>query len=357
MKERNRNIAVGLTVIVAAAMLGGMIVIFSVLPQSLQPGYNVRMEADQSYDIHPGDAVFMAGIRVGAISEVRFTDPSNPTKGVTLVANISRDYSLPAGAAMHVYSKGFVGGSYLTIQSDKPQKDEKGQVVMLPRNRESTISIVREESNSSILPPEAKPALVAMTKLAENLNNLISPQPPAARVSLSQPSTQGGPSASGPAAAPSNIQDMIARMNRTMDNFNAVMGDPANQANLKISLANLAKATASADEAMAALKLFATDAQKTFKDVDTMAKNGSQRVDDVAKRLVDDAQSLSALMDTLNKAATKIESGQGTLGLMVNDPRLYNNLVDAAKQMTQMMKDLQDLLDKWKEQGVPIKVK
>lgn len=359
MKERNRNIAVGLTVIVAAAMLGGMIVIFSVLPQSLQPGYNVRMEADQSYDIHPGNTVFMQGIRIGAISEVRFTDTSNPTKGVTLIANIGREHSVPVGSALHVYSKGFVGGSYLTMQSDKPQKDEKGEVVMLPKDRESTIAIVREESGSgSILPPEAKPALVAMTKLAENLNALVSPQPSGGEPSASQPSTQGGPSASGPSGgASNNIQDMIARMNRTMDNFNAVVGDPSNQANLKISLANLAKATASANEAMASVKLFATDAQKTFKDVSNMAQTGSQRMEDIAKRLVDDAQSLSALMDTLNKAATKIESGQGTLGLMVNDPKLYNNLVDAAKQMTLMLKDMQDLMDKWKQQGVPIKVK
>jgi phospholipid/cholesterol/gamma-HCH transport system substrate-binding protein len=359
MKERNRNIAVGLTVIVAAAMLGGMIVIFSVLPQSLQPGYDVRMEADQSYDIHPGDTVFMAGIRIGAISQVRFTDAANPTKGVTMVANISREYGVPAGSALHVYSKGFVGGSYLTIQSDKPQRDDKGQVVMLPKDRESTIAIVREESGGgSILPPEAKPALVALTKLAENLNALISPQPSGGGASGSQPATQGGPSASGPAGAPAgNIQDMIAKMNRTMDNFNAVMGDPGNQANLKISLANLAKATASADEAMTSLKALAIDAQKTFKDVGTMAQTGSQRMDEIAKRLVEDAQGLSALLDTLNKAAIKIESGQGTLGLMVNDPKLYNSLVDAAKQMTQMLKDMQDLMDKWKQQGVPIKVK
>jgi ABC-type transporter Mla subunit MlaD len=340
-------------------MLGGMVVIFSVLPQSLQPGYNLRMEADQSYDIHPGDTVFMAGIRIGAISDVRFTDASNPTKGVTLIANIGREHSVPVGSSMHVFSKGFVGGSYLGMLSDKPRKDDRGQVVMLPKDRESTITIVREESGSgSILPPEAKPALVALTKLAENINALISPQAWVGQASSSQPSTQGGPSAGGPAGgASNNIQDMIARMNRTMDNFNAVAGDPGNQANLKISLANLAKATASANEAMTSMKLLATDAQKTFKDVGDVAQTGSQRMDDIAKRLVDDAQSLSALLDTLNKATTKIESGQGTLGLMVNDPKLYNNLVDAAKQMTLMLKDMQDLMDKWKQQGVPIKVK
>ncbi len=43
MTPNARNIAVGLTVIVALAMLGGMILIFAGLPQMFQAGYEIKI--------------------------------------------------------------------------------------------------------------------------------------------------------------------------------------------------------------------------------------------------------------------------------------------------------------------------
>lgn len=43
MKESTRNIAIGLTVIAALVLLGGMILIFAGLPGPLQTGYKIKL--------------------------------------------------------------------------------------------------------------------------------------------------------------------------------------------------------------------------------------------------------------------------------------------------------------------------
>jgi len=157
-----------------------------------------------------------------------------------------------------------------------------------------------------------------------------------------------------------------------------VLGDPKNQANIKTSLANLAKATAKATEAMDALKSFATEASKTAaetrrtiadarKTVATagqtatrfsrLAENADRRVEELTAKLIEDAEKLSTLLTAVNKMTRKVESGEGTAGRLINDPKLYNSLLEASDQLTELTKEFRRLLEHWKKHGVPIKLK
>ena len=60
MTERTHNIAVGLTVLVALTLLAGLIVLFTGLPWFLQRGYDIKIAADKTHDVHPGDGTFIA---------------------------------------------------------------------------------------------------------------------------------------------------------------------------------------------------------------------------------------------------------------------------------------------------------
>jgi len=42
---------------------------------------------------------------------------------------------------------------------------------------------------------------------------------------------------------------------------------------------------------------------------------------------------------------------------MLNDPRLYNNLLTITTQLEQLTKDFRRLADKWEKTGVDIKLK
>lgn len=357
MKETKRNILVGITVIVALLMLAGLIVIFAGLPQMFQSGYVIRMRADSTHEVYEGDSVYLAGMRVGRVIDVRFTDPDRPAKGVTLVTRIDEGIRVPARAKAVIFTRGFVGGAYLTLSvSDVP---ETGADEFLPTDGSAVMEI--EHRGSGLIPKELREGMDSVAELAENINSLIGP-PRAPAAAATSPTDE---------PIPEDLRGAVVRLNRTLDAVRQVVGDAENRRNLKDALANVNRATEEATEAMAALTEFAEAARKTAADAgETVAKFSEtaeeanrtaaaarERIDDVAVRLIDSAEKVSQLMATLNAAATKIEKGDGTAGRLINDPKLYNNLVDATQQMAAMMKDLRALLETWKESGVPLKIK
>ena len=66
---------------------------------------------------------------------------------------------------------------------------------------------------------------------------------------------------------------------------------------------------------------------------------------------------MSKLLDQANVITAKINDGQGTAGKLVNDPKLYEGLVDTTTQLNATVKDLQRLIQQWEQEGVALKLR
>ena len=351
MKERTRNIAVGLTALVALVLLGVMIMIFTGLPSILKRGYVIRMRFPVTYDISTGDTVYLAGLRAGTITDVDFADPADPAQGITFTALINRDVRLPGNSKPVVFTRGLVGKGYLelTAEGPKPVDASSGKVIeFLPTD--GSVVLNGEHQGNGMFPPELTTALKGLSKLADNLNDLLAPPPEAA--------PGGGPAGSQPASDQANqipgLRGTVMKFNRTLDALNAVLGSPENQANIKASLAGLAAAATKTTEAMEAFKSFAEQARASVADVGSSTRT---QINALSSKLIEDAEAISRLMQTMQAAMAKIESGQGTAGQLVNDPALYNNLVDATRQMSDLLREFRQLVGTWQKNGVQVKVK
>jgi methyl-accepting chemotaxis protein len=143
-------------------------------------------------------------------------------------------------------------------------------------------------------------------------------------------------------------------------------------------MAGLAKATAKAGDAMDALKQFARESSKTAEEVrkgvaearraiaqagkaadkfGTLADRTDRRIEQLSEKLIDDAEQLSKLLSSINRVATKIDAGKGSAGQLLNDPKLYNDLLDATDRLSRLLKEAQELFAEWKKNGVPLKIK
>jgi len=90
-------------------------------------------------------------------------------------------------------------------------------------------------------------------------------------------------------------------------------------------------------------------AQQFLANVDTVSARNKTRVDSVMDGLdktLDELETLSrdlnATNSELNQILVKINEGQGSLGKMVNDPSLYNNLESLSSEMNSLVKNINE---------------
>ncbi len=383
MNTHRRNMLVGLTVLIALGLIAAMIIIFAGLPEQFRGGYRVTVTADSTHDVQPGDAVYLRGMKVGYVTSVDFIDPANPLAGVKFVLYVNDDVRLPGNSRVYFFTKGLVGTAYVAIKAEGPPEIDPQtgrELAWLPRDGSATIPSVHDPGSGSLIPPELQQTLGKLgdgidefSKLAKTLNELIAP---AEGTSATQDGTGTLTTTTAPAdpdgpGKPANLRETLARLDRTLSAMETILGDPENQQNLKASLANLAQASKQASDAMKAVIAFAKEAELAARDARTVTTQATATLESVRtaadtadtemKRLsaqfVTDAEKAAELLATINRAASKLESGEGTAGKLLNDPKLYNSLLETSQQLTKLMKQLREIADQWKEQGVPLKLK
>jgi phospholipid/cholesterol/gamma-HCH transport system substrate-binding protein len=91
-------------------------------------------------------------------------------------------------------------------------------------------------------------------------------------------------------------------------------------------------------------------------DVRTTVKTANTNIESVGKQLGDRLEQISRTLDHFQSIAGKIDNGQGTAGQLVNDPKLYQALVDSAMQLNQTIADLSRLVEQWEQEGMSLKL-
>lgn len=153
-----------------------------------------------------------------------------------------------------------------------------------------------------------------------------------------------------PAESQKKLDDLITGISAFVKNSNDVIGDAENKANLKAALANLADASQQAGDAIRQLK----EAAATGK---TMLQNADTRTAQLTTSLITTSDKLGEVMTNLDSILTKVNDGEGTAGKLVNDGRLYEQLLEDSKQLHLVLQDLRSFVAQSKEKGIPLKLK
>ncbi len=358
MTDRRRNLLVGITVLMAMIILGGMIIIFRELPTFMRPGYELRFTHKDTGCVREGSDVLLAGIRIGRVAEITFTG-GNAREGVTIIATIDRDIDIPGDVNAYFRSGGFGGGGAIILSSrdGRPPGSERtdpntgGPLAWLPKDGAFTMPVCWPPGGGNRFIPDdlkkdIREATGSIKSLAETLNTFFA-APSAEAAATTAPTTA---TTSAPAGKPPpNFHTTLAKLDAALDAINKNLGDKENQANFKAALANFKTAAAATTEAMKDLK-------SMVGDVSTATKSASKRFDELMVHLTADADRMGQVLTSLHLAAVKIEKGKGTAGKLINDPALYESLLDASKQLQTTLDTLQELLEKWKTEGVKMKI-
>jgi phospholipid/cholesterol/gamma-HCH transport system substrate-binding protein len=146
------------------------------------------------------------------------------------------------------------------------------------------------------------------------------------------------------------LDELIAGISILVSNSNDIIGDDENRANIKATLANIAEASKQATDVMQQLR-------ETIALGKTTLKNTDERMERLADSLAVTSEKIGGVMANLESILDKINRGEGTAGKLVNDGRLYEQLLEDSRQLELILKDLKSFVEQSKEKGMPIKLK
>ena len=140
------------------------------------------------------------------------------------------------------------------------------------------------------------------------------------------------------------IESAFVGVDSLVQAFNAVLDKDARE-NLKGTIANLNDITASFAVSSTKLQgLLTTNEEKlnrTFENLDTTAENFAALSDSLAQvNLAVLVNELEVTISNFKSLSESLNSGEGTLGKLLNDDALYDNLEHATRQMEELLQDV-----------------
>ncbi len=234
--------------------------------------------------------VTINGLTVGKVQNITFANE----KGSLIVKfSVEKDFDFSKNSIVRIYSAGLIGGKSLGIF---PQYDANN----IAKSGDTLVGDIEDSMLSAVSkalgPIEKKVSntLATMDTLLLNVNDIIDTE------------------------TRKNLKEAIANLNNTLNSFSGV------SENLNHILSNNTD------------KL-----DNTFTGLEKTAGNLSQLTDSLAKLETGKlARDLQNVVDKMNKIVSGVDNGEGSMGKLLKDDKLYENLEGASRQLEELLQDL-----------------
>jgi ABC-type transporter Mla subunit MlaD len=351
MTEVRRNMLVGLFMIAGLAMLGTLMVIFGETPSWLGGAeYELRITVREDLrGIDDGTPIFLNGIKVGRVMELQFLNSQAPEEGVAIIGRIEQEYQVPGGAMATCYGPLLGVGrgriELTAVSSDLPPL-KSGQTITgwmgspwdgaIPDTMLTSLetTVVNVGKFAEQLTPVANDLHVLLQK--RTIDEVDAP-------------------AAGQSPTPANLYTAIQRLDQGLKSFNEVIGDPKIKSGLVEGVENLNAMSADGRKTFENLR----DASERLKiDVNRITDKAEAAVDNFSNQTTRLADAAMPMLDSAARTAANTRTisdglvrGDGTLGLLLTDPRLYEVVVLSFERVVDLLDTLRRLGFHWEKQG------
>ncbi len=338
MHHRTRDIFVGLTAIAGVICVAGLMFLFGYIPKFLEPGYIVHVNFPQAGGLNSSSRVILDGVDIGRLIELDLQTP--PKRGVVMTAQIRSDYNIPENVRVTVASKLLGGSPALAFYTDHLAVSELDD--FLPKDGSAELNGEIQGMLAEVtkkLQTYLDPAIKNLNQVADDFSKLSKQWTTVGDniANMTAPRTLADVD-SGKAQA--NINTLLARADQrmadlkiTIDHINNLVGDEK----LKASLTNMIDQTT-----------------KTATAWEETAKSTQVTADSLSKKLYAMADDMSATIRSTQLLIDKAATGKGTVGQLLNDPKLYTNLNETVVRLNAALDEIKLLVEKIKAEGVNV---
>ncbi len=166
---------------------------------------------------------------------------------------------------------------------------------------------------------------------------------------------------------PEDVQDklelFVERLTSLTTNLDTILGDEENQQNIKETLSRVAVMTEQATETLKSVQQFSETGSETLKYARKFSDTGIETLESVkrfsdigADKLRETAENLSDTLVELHNVLAKANAGSGTVGKLLNDGLLYENLLDSSQQLQMALEQINKLVAELRENGLKVKL-
>jgi phospholipid/cholesterol/gamma-HCH transport system substrate-binding protein len=299
--QQKRNMIVGAFVIVGICVFVYMVFLFGELPvmTAKYTSFTITVLFPNAPGVDVSTPVQYCGYPVGKVTNIEPPKPYRQADGtflyqVAVDVSISNDYNdIPSNAKIKLYRRS-MGSSFIEITNIVTTPEELSK--LQPRYLTKGMEVQGETGGNDLIP--------------EDLQN--------------------------------KMKTLFVKVGVLVDNVNLIVGDPNNQANVKSTLANLSKAT--------------EESITTLQSVREFSNTANAKVATVSDSLIQTSDQLGETLTEIQRLVNKINAGQGTVGKLMNDDKLYYNLVESSEELKLALDKMKKVMDKTSEKGIQIKL-
>jgi phospholipid/cholesterol/gamma-HCH transport system substrate-binding protein len=325
MSPAKRNLITGIVVLGAIGTLLWMILTFSGRAMGIfqATGMKIAFTCDRADGLSDGSPVFYAGIEVGKVTSVRL---ENDGVHVLIDGEIYHGVPLPKNVVGEIKSQSSLGTS--TQISLRLNGKPEGLLTADAK------PIALRYTGAGLIPPEITDFIESANrqKLVEHVDGAI--------ISLREQAEKAG---------------------KLIDSTQLLVADPKMQEDLRKTLSNIRLVTDRANKIGDKIESLTDNANSAIGEVRTTVADANKiitktdkNVDQIARQIGSDLDKLGQTFQQFQDISEKINKGHGTAGALVNDPKLYDELTDSAKELKVVASSLERLVDQWEHEGLSV---
>lgn len=257
---------------------------------------NISSTFEKADGISNGSLVYIRGVRVGSVNSVQLTPENNVRVGMS----IDTDVNIPDDSRANLTSLGIVEGKSIVIEMGS-----SSQFV---------------ETGDEIAGTYAQTIMETLGEQGEQLG--------------------------------SDVSNSINELNQFLRQLNETVDDET-RGKLDETLSNLLDSSERVanllEEKRGDIDLAIESGSRVISQLDTLATNNRPKVDSLMTSLEENVRELSVVREeletasaSLNQLLDKLNNGEGTMGKLINDPSVYENLDSLTIELNKLVKGINE---------------
>ncbi len=254
-----------------------------------------KAEYEQIGGIQTASSIMIRGVKVGTVTDISF-DPT-VDENVQLALTIQRKYRIPKDSKAKIANNGLMGGKIIDITLGQSSEYlEAGEQIA---TIEEVDLFASAGSEFETLKGKLETLNQEMVRTLGNINTMLE-------------------------SNNSHINGMLANLEGVSGNLNSVLA--GNKGNIGVMLEGMSQ--------------FAETLSNNSQRLDSIMLN----MTDISTQLNDAniGENLGSTIEELNKTLAQLNSAEGSVGKLLTDEGLYNNLTSATSSLDSLFIDLRE---------------